>query len=197
MPARSKPRVIELFASGPHTPQGVPCCAEAARQVLVALGSPCELIVHDLGTKAGKARAAKLGISAAPSSASWMEGEPGGPRPRRPAAIPIERARAQLLTRALAYPGARIATVNGEQVAQAKGRVFAYLGVAARPGLSVAFSLPTSRGAALQLPGAAEKYSTGDWIQLDVPPDTRPPLALLSKWLEESYRAVVAKGRGR
>jgi predicted DNA-binding protein (MmcQ/YjbR family) len=76
-----------------------------------------------------------------------------------------------------------------------RGKVFVFLG---RPegGVSISVKLPESGLMALQLPFASPTgYGLGraGWVTASFGPRARVPVALLSQWIEESYRAVAPK----
>jgi predicted DNA-binding protein (MmcQ/YjbR family) len=80
-------------------------------------------------------------------------------------------------------------------VAKVRGKVFVFLG---RPedGASLSVKLPESGLFALQLPYASPTaYGLGraGWVTARFSPRARVPVALLCRWIEESYRAVAPR----
>lgn len=104
------------------------------------------------------------------------------------------RARARLLDLALTFPEAHEDHPWGEVVAKVRKKVFVFFGVSEGFGLSV--KLPESKFEALLLPFTEPTgYGLGKsgWVTARFDPGLDPPLGLLSKWIEESYRAVAPK----
>jgi hypothetical protein len=63
-------------------------------------------------------------------------------------------------------------------------------------GLGLSVKLPGSASLALALPFASPTaYGLGKsgWVTARFAPRERPPLALLKRWIDESYRAVAPK----
>lgn len=113
----------------------------------------------------------------------------------RPPASPAGLALRRLRDYALSLPEAVEEFPWGESVAKVRGKVFAFLG---RPedGLSISVKLPESGLLALQLPFASPTgYGLGraGWVTASFGPRARVPVALLLRWIEESYRAVAPK----
>ena len=96
---------------------------------------------------------------------------------------------------ALGYPEAYEEFPWGERVAKVKGKVFVFLGMDGDDlGLSV--KLPQSGMLALGLPFASPTgYGLGKsgWVTARFTAKDKPPLDMLRKWIEESYRAVAPK----
>ena len=108
---------------------------------------------------------------------------------------PKSRDGAALRAYALAFPEAREDFPWGERVVKVKDKVFVFLG---RDGedLGVTVKLPSSGLLALSLPFASPTgYGLGKsgWVTARFGPKDKPPLELLEKWIEESYRAVAPK----
>ncbi len=108
---------------------------------------------------------------------------------------PLKAAAERLRARALAYPEAWEDHPWGETVVKVKAKVFVFLG---RPdgAMSASFKLPESAALALALPFAAPTgYGLGKsgWITARFEAGDRPPLEVLERWLDESYRAVAPK----
>jgi len=109
------------------------------------------------------------------------------PAPRSPDTV--------LRAHALSYPEASEDFPWGERVVKVRGKVFVFLG---RPeeGLSVSVKLPGSATIALDLPFASPSgYGLGKsgWVTARFSPREKPPVELLKRWVDESYRAVAPK----
>jgi predicted DNA-binding protein (MmcQ/YjbR family) len=104
-------------------------------------------------------------------------------------------AEAALRKHALSYPEAHEDFPWGERVVKVKGKVFLFLGKHEEMlGLSV--KLPGSASLALGLPFASPTaYGLGKsgWVTARFAPREKPPLELLMRWIDESYRAVAPK----
>jgi len=104
-------------------------------------------------------------------------------------------AEAALRKHALSYPEAHEDFPWGERVVKVKGKVFLFLGKhEEKLGLSV--KLPSSASFALGLPFASPTaYGLGKsgWVTARFARREKPPLELLMKWIDESYRAVAPK----
>ena len=97
----------------------------------------------------------------------------------------------RLRKRALKYPGATEDHPWGETAIKVNGKVFMFLG---DDGAS--FKLPQSRDVAHDLPFAEPThYGLGKhgWVTAQFDQRSKPSIALLEAWLEESYRAVAPK----
>jgi predicted DNA-binding protein (MmcQ/YjbR family) len=111
--------------------------------------------------------------------------------PKRPTTL--DRVRAI----ALSLPDAYEDHPWGESVAKVKGKVFVFFGSGHEgehdPGMSV--KLKDSNAQALMAPGAEPTgYGLGRSGWVDVPfGKGAPPLAVLTDWVEESYRIVAPK----
>ena len=108
---------------------------------------------------------------------------------------PKSRDGAALRAYALAFPEAREDFPWGERVVKVKDKVFVFLG---RDGedVGVTVKLPSSGLLALSLPFASPTgYGLGKsgWVTARFGPKDKPPLELLEKWIEESYRAVAPR----
>jgi len=104
-------------------------------------------------------------------------------------------AEAALRSHALAYPEAREDFPWGERVVKVRGKEFLFLG---RPedGLSLSVKLPGSATLALGLPFASPTgYGLGKsgWVTARFGPREKPPVELLKRWIDESYRAVAPR----
>jgi predicted DNA-binding protein (MmcQ/YjbR family) len=104
-------------------------------------------------------------------------------------------AEAALRKHALSYPEAHEDFPWGERVVKVKGKVFLFLGKHEEMlGLSV--KLPGSGSFALGLPFASPTpYGLGKsgWVTARFARRDKPPLELLMKWIDESYRSVAPK----
>ena len=110
------------------------------------------------------------------------------PTPRSPEAV--------LRTHALSYPEAREDFPWGERVVKVRGKVFVFFGHPERGGLGLSVKLPGSATLALDLPFATPTgYGLGKsgWVTARFSARARPPLELLKRWIDESYRAVAPK----
>jgi len=104
-------------------------------------------------------------------------------------------AEAALRSHALSYPEAHEDFPWGERVVKVRGKVFLFLG---RPenGLSLSVKLPGSASFALGLPFASPTgYGLGKsgWVTARFGAREKPPVELLQRWIDESYRAVAPK----
>ena len=105
------------------------------------------------------------------------------------------RARADLRLYALGLPGAWEDFPWGESVVKVGKKVFVFLG---RSGdaLSVSVKLPSSNLLALDLPFASPTgygLARGGWVTARFGKGEPPPMDLLTRWIEESYRAVALR----
>ncbi|QRK05017.1 MmcQ/YjbR family DNA-binding protein [Archangium violaceum] len=83
----------------------------------------------------------------------------------------------------------------GHRTLKVKGKAFVFMGVSGE-GFFMSVKLPQSNGAALMLPFAQPTgYGLGKsgWVSASFGARDTPPVELLSKWLDESYRAVAPK----
>jgi predicted DNA-binding protein (MmcQ/YjbR family) len=85
----------------------------------------------------------------------------------------------------------------GEMVAKVNGKVFVFLGTgeAGDPGPGMSIKLTESNAQALMAPGAEPTgYGLGKsgWVSIPFKRGA-PPLAVLTDWVEESYRLVAPK----
>jgi predicted DNA-binding protein (MmcQ/YjbR family) len=109
---------------------------------------------------------------------------------------PARGAAQRLRAFALSYPEAREEFPWGEPVVKVRGKVFVFLGGGDGGGLSLSVKLPGSATLALDLPFASPTaYGLGrsGWVTARFAARQRPPLALLERWIDESYRAVAPK----
>ena len=107
----------------------------------------------------------------------------------------MKRAEAALREHALSFPEAREDFPWGERVVKVAGKVFVFLG-RADGDLSMSVKLPGSATFALGLPFASPTgYGLGKsgWVTARFEAGERPPVDLLKRWIDESYRAVAPK----
>lgn len=107
---------------------------------------------------------------------------------------PKNRIAARLRDFALRYPETREDFPWGERVAKVRDKVFVFLGRDDDAGITV--KLPSSGLMALSLPFASPTgYGLGKsgWVTARFGPGDQPPVELLEKWIDESYRAVAPK----
>jgi predicted DNA-binding protein (MmcQ/YjbR family) len=110
-----------------------------------------------------------------------------------PAGSPARGAHAALLKHALSYPGAFEDHPWGETVVKVKKKIFIFLG---KPddGLSLSVKLPESGTFALGLDWTEPTgYGLGKagWVSARFAARRKPPIDVLCKWIDESYRAVA------
>lgn len=108
---------------------------------------------------------------------------------------PLKRAEKALLAFALRYPQAYEDHPWGERVVKVKKKVFVFLGVPGRE-LHVTVKLPASGMVALALPFVEPTgYGLGKsgWVTATFGSKDRPPVEVLMRWIDESYRAVAPK----
>jgi|SoiMethySBSTD1v2_1073268.scaffolds.fasta_scaffold71106_2 predicted DNA-binding protein (MmcQ/YjbR family) len=112
-----------------------------------------------------------------------------------PAGRPRNRIASQLRDFALGFPEAREDFPWGERVVKVKDKVFVFLGRDDEE-IGVTVKLPSSGLMALGLPFASPTgYGLGKsgWVTARFAAKDKPPLDLLRKWIDESYRAVAPK----
>jgi predicted DNA-binding protein (MmcQ/YjbR family) len=113
--------------------------------------------------------------------------------PTPKASSPARSAHSQLLKHALSYPGAWEDHPWGETVTKVKAKIFLFLG---KPddGLSLSVKLPESGTFALGLDWTEPTgYGLGKagWVSARFGAKQKPPVDVLCKWIDESYRAVA------
>ena len=113
--------------------------------------------------------------------------------PTPKASSPARTAHAQLLKHALSYHGAFEDHPWGETVVKVKKKIFIFLG---KPddGLSLSVKLPESRTFALGLDWTEPTgYGLGKagWVSARFGAKDKPPVDVLCKWIDESYRSVA------
>lgn len=95
----------------------------------------------------------------------------------------------------LSYPEATEDFPWDHRAAKVKGKMFCIL-VLDEGGLSVTTKLPQSNEAALMMPFCSPTgYGMGKsgWVTSSFKPGDEAPVALLTKWIDESFRAVAPK----
>jgi predicted DNA-binding protein (MmcQ/YjbR family) len=113
-------------------------------------------------------------------------------RQKPPAPKGVEK---ELRDFALRYPEAAEEFPWGERVIKVNKKIFVFLG-RSDGCLSVSTKLPNSGVAALTLPFAEPTgYGLGKsgWVTARFSSDQKPPVQLLCRWIDESYRAVAPK----
>ncbi|MFY0579107.1 MmcQ/YjbR family DNA-binding protein [Cystobacter fuscus] len=83
----------------------------------------------------------------------------------------------------------------GHPTLKVKGKAFVFFSLS-EEGLSLSVKLPQSHGAALMLPFAEPTgYGLGKsgWVTARFGAKDTPPVEMLRRWLDESYRAVAPK----
>lgn len=96
----------------------------------------------------------------------------------------------------LTYPGATEDSPWGHIALKVKGKTFAWLNSDAVNGFGITVKLPESRDGALMMPFATPTgYGLGKsgWVSCNFRQDQTPPVDILKKWMDESYRAVAPK----
>lgn len=109
--------------------------------------------------------------------------------------VRLAQAEEELLAFALAYPGSHEDSPWGERVAKVKKKVFVFFHVPSHE-LNVTVKLPESASIALSLPFVTPTgYGLGKsgWVTATFAARSKPPLDLLKRWIDESYRAVAPK----
>jgi predicted DNA-binding protein (MmcQ/YjbR family) len=104
-------------------------------------------------------------------------------------------ARAELRSFALGFPGAHEDFPWGESVIKVGKKVFVFLGRSGG-GLSISVKLPSSNLLALDLPFTSPTgygLARGGWVTAQFTKDETPPLDLLRRWVDESYRTVAPR----
>jgi predicted DNA-binding protein (MmcQ/YjbR family) len=112
-----------------------------------------------------------------------------------PAGRPRNRIASQLRDFALGFPEAREDFPWGERVAKVRDKVFVFLGRDDED-LGLTVKLPSSGLMALGLPFASPTgYGLGKsgWVTARFTAKDKPPVEMLRKWIDESYRAVAPK----
>lgn len=107
---------------------------------------------------------------------------------------PARDAHAALLKHALSYPGAWEDHPWGETVTKVKTKVFVFFGKPEGGGFGLSVKLPQSGTFALGLEWVTPTgYGLGKagWVTASFPAGRKPPLDVLKKWIDESYRAVA------
>ena len=100
-----------------------------------------------------------------------------------------------LRTYAFSYPEVHEDFPWGERAIKVRGKVFIFMSNH-EPGLSISVKLPTSFLDALELPNVKPTgYGLGKsgWVSARFPSEEEVPVALVQRWIDESYRAVAPK----
>ena len=116
-------------------------------------------------------------------------------RPRSKKSAKPLSALAALSKYAATFPEAYEDHPWGETVYKVKGKVFVFLGKG-ESGFGMSAKLPRSAMLALDLPFAKPTgYGLGKsgWVTAQFGAKDKPPLDILRRWIEESYRAVAPK----
>lgn len=102
----------------------------------------------------------------------------------------------RLRTYGLAYPGAHTKSPwPGHLDLAVNDKTFAYLSIDGEP-LSISCKLPSSSGLALTMPFTSPTaYGLGKsgWVTATFKDSEKPPVQLLERWIDESYRAQAPK----
>lgn len=96
---------------------------------------------------------------------------------------------------ALGFPGAYEDNPWGHCAYKVSKKAFIFVGCS-EEGLNLSVKLPASSFEALLLPFTTPTgYGMGKhgWVSASFGPRSRPPLALLAAWIDESFRAVAPK----
>ena len=102
---------------------------------------------------------------------------------------------AKLRKKALAYPQTVEEFPWGHSAFKVKGKSFSFMGTE-KDAMSISFKLPQSREFALSFDFAEPThYGLGKagWVTVHITKEKKPPMDLLVKWLDESYRAIAPK----
>jgi len=113
------------------------------------------------------------------------------PKKRGRTTTPAERLRAF----ALSYPEAHEDHPWGETAIKVGKKVFLFMNASGKD-LSLSTKLPRTGEMAMNLPFAEPTgYGLGKsgWVTATFSRDERPPLNLLSAWIDESYRAIAPR----
>ena len=95
----------------------------------------------------------------------------------------------------MAYPEVTEDFPWGHRALKVKGKAFIFMGISGA-GLFLSVKLPQSNGAALMMPFAQPTgygMAKSGWVTANFGVKDTPPLDMLRKWLDESYRAVAPK----
>jgi predicted DNA-binding protein (MmcQ/YjbR family) len=114
--------------------------------------------------------------------------------------VPPEMKRLEPFERSLREAGRSYPEVTedfpwGHPTLKVKGKAFVFFSLS-EEGLSLSVKLPQSHGAALMLPFAEPTgYGLGKsgWVTARFGAKDTPPVDMLRRWLDESYRAVAPK----
>ncbi|HKE01125.1 MAG TPA: MmcQ/YjbR family DNA-binding protein [Planctomycetota bacterium] len=104
-------------------------------------------------------------------------------------------AESKLRDLALAYPETTESFPWDHRAIKVKGKTFLFLHADAS-GLGLSVKLPVSRKDALKHAFASPTaYGLGKsgWVSASFAPKEKPPVDVLARWLDESYRAIAPK----
>jgi predicted DNA-binding protein (MmcQ/YjbR family) len=107
----------------------------------------------------------------------------------------VAKAEKKLRKIALSYPEVREDHPWGHSAFKVHNKSFLFLGTNGRE-LSLSVKLPESGTYALMQPYAKPtEYGLGKsgWVTARFGPKDKPPLPLLERWIDESYRAIAPK----
>ena len=108
-----------------------------------------------------------------------------------------KKAAAEVRAFALGFPGAYEDFPWGECVAKVAKKVFVFMGRGdGSKGFGLSVKLPHSAADVLILPFAAPTgygLARGGWVTLSFEAGEEIPVAMLKRWIEESYRAIAPK----
>jgi predicted DNA-binding protein (MmcQ/YjbR family) len=108
----------------------------------------------------------------------------------------LDKVHRAILRFALGFPGAHEDHPWGETVTKVGKKVFLFLGSTEGGGIGLGVKLPDSGRAALELPFTEPThYGLGKhgWVSATFSSGESPPMDLICRWIEESYRAVAPK----
>jgi len=101
----------------------------------------------------------------------------------------------ELRSLAMAYPGASEDHPWGECAFKVRKKVFLFVSLTEK-GLGTSVKLPSGAEEALLLPFSEPTgYGLGKhgWVSARFPLGSQPPMFILARWIEESYRSVAPK----
>ncbi len=108
-----------------------------------------------------------------------------------------KKAAAAIRAFALGFPGAYEDFPWGERVVKVAKKVFVFMGRGdGSKGFGLSVKLPHSAADVLILPFAAPTgygLARGGWVTLSFDAGEEIPVAMLKRWIEESYRAIAPK----
>ena len=116
-------------------------------------------------------------------------------KPPRPASKRIKDAERRLRTLAMRFPEVREDHPWGHSAFKVKNKTFLFMATDGGE-LSLSVKLPESGQYALMQPYASPtEYGLGKsgWVTARFTAKDRPPLPLLERWIDESFRAIAPK----